>query len=115
MEYAGTFSDNMQDTLMQLEDDSWWFAYRASIITGRMKSFIDQSKLVIDVGGGNGFTSAMASRRGYRMGIVEPSYLGCLHAMKRGMREVLCGAISDETIIDKSIDNILLCDVLEHI
>lgn len=115
-EMAGTaFSDEQQDGLWQLEDESWWFQYRADVIVGLMDAFFDRNKMAIDVGGGNGYTSSIAAKRGYRTGLIEPSPEACRHAKMRGMDEVCCGTVADDTVNDDVMEQVLLLDVLEHI
>ena len=109
------FSDEVQNNLMTLEDDSWWFIYRAIIIIERMNEFFSKNKLTLDIGGGNGYTSSVAKEKGYHIAIIEPNMTACLHAKERGIDGVNCGTVTDETILDKTIEQALLLDVLEHI
>ncbi|MBQ4225981.1 MAG: methyltransferase domain-containing protein [Oscillospiraceae bacterium] len=109
------FSADQQNGLLALEDDSWWFSYRAQVITGKMDQFFDRSKLTLDIGGGNGYTSARAQKEGYRIGLIEPSYSACMNAKHRGIETVCCGSVTDDSIYDSSVDQMLLLDVLEHI
>ena len=112
---ATAFSDEQQDGLMDLEDDSWWFSYRAQVIIDRMDKFFDKSKITVDVGGGNGYTSGKAQKIGYKMGLIEPSFTACKNAKHRKIDTVCCGTVTDDSIYDNSIDQMLLLDVLEHI
>ena len=109
------FSDDQQDGLWDIEDGSWWFQYRADVITGLMDRFFDKDKVTVDVGGGNGYTSSVAGRNGYRTGLIEPSMEACRHALMRGIDEVCCGTVEEDTINDESFEQVLLLDVLEHI
>jgi len=109
------FDDDEQDGLLELEDDSWWFSYRAEVIIKQMDRFFDEDLLTLDIGGGNGYTSGKAQHHGYRMGIIEPSPEACRNALKRGISEVNCGTVTDSSILDESVDQMLLLDVLEHI
>lgn len=108
-------TDRMQDDLMKLEDDSWWFTYRADVITRMMDRYFSKEKMTLDIGGGNGYTSSVASNKGYFMGIIEPSMKACQHARKRGISEVNCGAVTENSVLDESMEQVLLLDVLEHI
>lgn len=109
------FSAEQQDGLWDLEDGSWWFQYRASVIVSAMDRFFDKNQLTLDVGGGNGYTTACAMKAGYEMGLIEPSVEACQNAIKREIPNVNCGVASDESIVDYSINQVLLLDVLEHI
>lgn len=109
------FTDEVQNNLKNLEDGSWWFNYRAEVIIERMNQFFTKNKLTLDIGGGNGYTSSAAKEKGYDIGIIEPNPTACLHAKTRGIDEVYCGTVTNETILDESIAQALLLDVLEHI
>ncbi len=108
------FSDESQEVLFKLEEDSWWFQYRARVITGFMNSFFKKNVLTTDVGGGNGYTTVVASNLGYAMQLLEPSQKACDNAVKRGLR-VTCGMMTEDYPEDGSFRQILLLDVLEHI
>lgn len=109
------FDDAAQDGLLALEDDSWWFSYRADVIIGQMNKYFSIDKLTIDIGGGNGFTSHMAQLKGFRTGVIEPSPKACYNAKMRGLDVVCCGAVTDTSVKDGSVEQMLLLDVLEHI
>ncbi len=109
------FLDTQQDELFNLEDESWWFQYRSSIIVWILKSFFQKGRFIIDIGGGNGYTTCQAKKAGFRMCLVEPSKKACINALNRGLTEVYCGTVDEESILDGSIEQIMLLDVLEHI
>lgn len=109
------FSDQTQNNLMELEDTSWWFIYRAKVITLLMELYFNKDIPTIDVGGGNGYTSSIASKKGFYISLIEPNFSACINAKKRGVNEVNCGAVTDDAVLDKSISQITLLDVLEHI
>ena len=109
------FSDEQQNGLLDLEADSWWFSYRAQVIIDKMDRFFDKLKITLDVGGGNGYTSGKAQKSGYKMGLIEPSFTACKNAKHRKIDTVCCGTVTDDSIYDSSIDQMLLLDVLEHI
>ena len=109
------FDDEQQDGLLDIEETSWWFPYRADVIIDKMNCFFDKSKLTIDVGGGNGYTSSKAKKKGYYTALIEPALSACRHAKQRGIDMVCCGTVTNDSINDNSVDQILLLDVLEHI
>ena len=113
-ERESVFSDEQQKNLYQMEADSWWFQYRANVIINMMMRFFKKDVETIDVGGGNGYTSSRAQEEGYRCVLLEPSWFACKNASERGL-ESCCGVLSDLSIIDGSLEQILLLDVLEHI
>lgn len=109
------FSDETQDLLLSLEDNSWWFIYRADVITDLMDRYFVKDKITIDIGGGNGYTSSVARKKGYYTGLIEPNPIACRHAKERGIDEVNCGAVTEDSVIDGTIEQATLLDVLEHI
>lgn len=107
------FSDEIQDILFQMETNSWWFQYRAKVITGLMSSFFDKKTQTIDVGGGNGYTTAVAKKKGFNMALLEPSERACKNAAKRGI-DAHTGMMTDDYPNDNEYKQVLLLDVLEH-
>lgn len=61
---ATKFSEEEQERLYALEDISWWFRYRAEVITYISRRFLSDSSLVLDVGGGNGYTTLKMQEKG---------------------------------------------------
>ncbi len=110
-----SFSNEMQDDLFDIEDNSWWFSYRGDVIIKLMDRFYVKEKLTLDIGGGNGYTSSRAQKRGYHTGVIEPAFGACCHSRDRGIDEVNCGAVTEESVLDESVEQALLLDVLEHI
>lgn len=108
------FSDDTQNMLFQMEADSWWFQYRAKVIVGLMKKYFDETIKTIDIGGGNGYTTAVAKQKGFNMGLLEPSEGACQNAQKRGI-DAHAGMLTDEYPKDGEYGQVLLLDVLEHI
>lgn len=108
------FSDEEQDILFQLEANSWWFQYRARVITGVMKRYFDPQLKTVDVGGGNGYTTSIAQQMGFSVALLEPSVRACENATKRGI-DAHAGLMTDEYPNDNDFVQVLLLDVLEHI
>lgn len=109
------FLDTQQDELFNLEDDSWWFQYRSSVIVWTLKRFFQKDSLTLDIGGGNGYTTYQAKKAGFRVCLIEPSAAACINALNRGVADVYCGIVDEESIFDESIEQIMVLDVLEHI
>lgn len=109
------FSKEQQDNLYCLEDQSWWFRYRSTVIIKLLDVYFDKEKMTLDIGGGNGYTTLQAMKSGYRVGLIEPSAEACRHAMERGIPHICCGAVDECNMADSSIEQIMLLDVLEHI
>ena len=109
------FSAEQQDDLFSIEDDSWWFNYRANCLISLIKKFVKGS-CVYDIGGGNGFTAAKIQQEtALKCVIVEPCYQACIHAKSRGIESIINTTVNDENFFDNSLENVLLLDVLEHI
>lgn len=111
----GSFSDRVQDGLFALEDTSWWFRYRAGVISLFAEKYLLKNTDIFDVGAGNGYTTMCMQKKGYRMVLLEPSYGACRNAKNRGIQAVVCGALDEKNVKDRCIPQILLLDVLEHI
>ena len=109
------FSDIQQDDLYLVEDVSWWFEYRANIILKMLSCFFVKEKMLLDIGGGNGYTTFRTQEGGFRVTLIEPTLEACNNALKRGVKEIYCGTVDDNSMYDDSVDQILLLDVLEHI
>ncbi len=111
-EEQGVFPAEAQDNLFQLEDRSWWFRIRGLFIKEAAKQFLRKDVMSIDIGGGNGYTTSVLQKSGFKMGLLEPSYEACMNARRRGLDPVICGMVEGK----KELWNqCLLLDVLEHI
>lgn len=108
------YSEKEQRTLFDLEQNSWWFKYRARVIVGLMRRYYNNKVPTIDVGGGNGYTTFVAAQNGFAMELLEPSSSACEHARERGITST-CGMLSDDYPPDSSYGQVLLLDVMEHI
>ena len=108
-------SDDTQNRMFMLEDSSWWFKYRAEVIHSIFEKFMDKEKMTVDIGGGNGFTTKFMEERNAKMALLEPSLHTCKNAKKRGLHNVVCGTLSENDVLDNSIPQAMMLDVLEHI
>lgn len=106
------FSNEMQNNWFDIEDQSWWFKYRADVIEKVSSFFFSHDKLVIDIGGGNGYTTSYLHNKGYNVGLLEPSYQACLNGKKRDIPFIIYGSVEE---LDERYDQFMLLDVLEHI
>ncbi len=113
-EVSGMFSNQLQDRLFALEDQSWWFRYRAGVICMFAAKYLRKDRDIFDVGGGNGYTTMCMQKKGYAVALLEPSYGACINAVNRGIRTVVCGTLDQEHVTDDSVPQFLLLDVLEH-
>lgn len=109
------FSDTEQDDLFGIEDTSWWFKYRARVIERIADKFLKKEECLFDIGGGNGYTTCYLQEAGYDTALLEPSPAACRNAGRRGLRTVICGTLSEDTVKDASIKQVTILDVLEHI
>lgn len=106
------FTDKQQNDLFEKEDSSWWFQYRAKVISKIASQYFDKNVLTIDIGGGNGYTTSIMVGAGFKMGLLEPSYQACLNGKKRDIPYVVNGSVDD---LEDSCCQFTLLDVLEHI
>lgn len=109
------FSADKQNELYSIEDISWWFEYRATIILSFLEKYFDKNKYIVDVGGGNGFTTKYVIANGYEASLIEPSIEACINAKKRGVDNIYCGTLCEKSVDDNCIESMMLLDVLEHI
>ncbi|MCI8779910.1 MAG: class I SAM-dependent methyltransferase [Lachnospiraceae bacterium] len=115
IEISTAFSEEQQNSLLQIEDDSWWFQYRIGIIKYFAKRFFKKSEKVYDIGGGNGYTSIRLQKLLWKVVLIEPSIQGCMNAKKRGVKEVVCCTIDDDCFAEETTRQVVCLDVLEHI
>lgn len=111
---AISYPEEGNQECFQLEDNSFWFRHRNNCIAALVEKF-SKDEVFFDIGGGNGFFSAMLQQKGFESVLVEPGIAGCVNAKKRGVESVICSTLSDAKFEKNSIDNIGLFDVVEHI
>ena len=109
---ASAFSQEMQDVLFATEDTSWWFQYRAQVLIDMAERYFFRKAEILDIGGGNGYTTSRMQKAGFQTALLEPSYEACRHAKVRGIPRVFCGTLNE---FEESISQCMLLDVLEHI
>jgi SAM-dependent methyltransferase len=113
-EISTSYTPTMQDHYFDVENTSWWFIYRSKVVVQTVKKFFKNSPIV-DIGGGNGYTTKVLQDEGYEMVLLEPSYQACLNAKKRGITNIICGTLNDEDYNENSIAACCMLDVMEHI
>lgn len=102
------------NSCFDIEDQSFWFKYRNSIICEAVKKFSIDGP-IFDVGGGNGFVTNYLCNNGFETVLVEPGIDGCLNGMKRGLKNIVNSIFDTAHFYSNSIPNIGIFDVLEHI
>jgi len=110
-----SFTPEMQDNLFDIEDKSWWFQFRGNLIKTTAKKFFDSHTTIYDIGGGNGYTTAILQDEEYEVVLLEPAVSACLNAQKRGIKNIVHGTLNEDDFLDHSLENICMLDVLEHI
>lgn len=106
------FTDEMQNDLFEIEDRSWWFQYRAKLLSILAGKYFRKQVVTYDIGGGNGYTTHYLQQEGYEMALVEPTVDACNNGRKRGLKRVICGTVDD---LQEKVEQITCLDVLEHI
>jgi hypothetical protein len=102
------------DACYAIEDQSFWFRHRNRVITETVRRYpIDGA--FVDVGGGNGFVARALVDIGIPTVLVEPSRSGALHALDRGLDNVICATVDAAGFVARSFGAAGLFDVLEHI
>ncbi|MBB6184221.1 class I SAM-dependent methyltransferase [Oleiagrimonas soli] len=110
-----SYPENGHATCFQIENDSFWFNHRNTCIEHVIQNHPFEGAL-LDIGGGNGFVSAMLQARGYEVVLLEPGYEGAFNARtKRGVNHVLCATLEECGFAPSSFGAIGLFDVIEHI
>jgi len=110
-----SYPEEGNSTCFELEDNSFWFKHRNSVIIEVLKNFPPQSGPFFDVGGGNGFVASAIQRNGLPVILVEPGKTGIQNAKKRGIINLVSSSLGDLQINESSISAVGLFDVLEHI
>jgi ubiquinone/menaquinone biosynthesis C-methylase UbiE len=108
-----SFPDGAHTDLAAIEDASYWFAHRNSVITSVIKRYT-RSGPFLDIGGGNGFVSVALRAAGLESIVVEPGEAGAAIAHKRG-NAVIQAPFQTLPLADGTIPAAGMFDVLEHI
>lgn len=65
-EVSGMFSNQLQDRLFALEDQSWWFRYRAGVICMFAAKYLRKDRDIFDVGGGTAIRLCVCRKKDTR-------------------------------------------------
>ena len=109
-----SYPEGANQAFFDIEEKSFWFNHRNNCILSVINKYA-KTKLLFDIGGGNGYTALSLQKNGINTVIVEPEIDGVLNSQKRGIKNLICSTFSDAEFIDNSIPNIGIFDVLEHI
>jgi SAM-dependent methyltransferase len=100
--------------LVSVEDDSFWFVHRRNCIIEMVRRFPPE-KMIVDVGGGNGFTAIGLKDAGFNVVLLEPGMKAAMNAYKRGITQIIRSTVEHARFDPHSIPAIGIFDVLEHI
>jgi SAM-dependent methyltransferase len=111
---AISYPEQGNDICYQIEENSFWFNHRNSVIVHTIKNY-PPNGCIFDIGGGNGFVTKSIKESGFDTFLVEPGIQGIENAKKRGIINLLCSTLEDAQFNKDSIPAIGIFDVLEHI
>ncbi len=114
-DFASVYSKEQHNRWARIEDTSWWYRYRGEVVRSLLDLFFDKNCELLDVGGGNGYATRIAQSEGYNVAILEPSEEGCINAKRRGIKNIYCGFLDDNSVLNEMTDQVMILDVLEHI
>lgn len=112
---AVAYPEDGSDTAFALEDTSYWFAHRNRVIVDAIRRVAPPPRLVLDIGGGNGFVTRALVQEGYPSVMLEPSAAGAANARSRGLTNVISAAFQPSLFRPGQIEIAGLFDVIEHI
>jgi SAM-dependent methyltransferase len=100
----------------QVEERSFWFQHRNTILVSVMRRLPPPTGLVFDIGGGNGFVSRALQDAGWVATVVEPGPVGAANARRAsGVSNVVCARLEDVGFSRSSLPAVGLFDVVEHV
>ncbi|MEI6534071.1 MAG: class I SAM-dependent methyltransferase [Verrucomicrobiaceae bacterium] len=108
-----SYPEDGNETCLQVEDGSYWFAHRNRCILAAMQHFPPQGT-VYDIGGGNGFVAQGMQNAGHDVVLVEPGS-GARNAVRRGVKKVIWATLADAGLQAQSMPAAGAFDVVEHI
>ena len=113
-EVLNRFPDSGVELFHAVDDESFWFAHRNTVIATLLDRF-GNGTVMLEVGSGSGVVAAELTERGYDVAAVEPIATGAQMAAERGVRLSVCGDLQSLHLPDGSIPNVGLFDVIEHL
>lgn len=105
------------DLHARLEDHHWWFRARREIVLAMLRRQLppSPSKFVVEIGCGTGGNLRLLSQHYSTMGVEIDPYAARLAAQRAGC-EIRCGDLSTiRQFTDRTLDAVLMLDVLEHV
>jgi 2-polyprenyl-3-methyl-5-hydroxy-6-metoxy-1,4-benzoquinol methylase len=111
---AISYPGDGNDLCFQIEEDSFWFNHRNSVINSLVNKFSPQG-CIFDIGGGNGFVTKSIGNCGFETVLVEPGIQGIKNARARGIKNLLCSTLEGAQFRNACMPAIGIFDVLEHI
>ncbi len=108
-----SYPDDGNNSCFQIEDKSFWFRHRNNCISELVKQF-HKSGTFFDIGGGNGFVAKAIQDLEIDTVLVEPGDKGCINAINRKIKNVVCSTVEDAGFPENSMQSIGVFDVVEH-
>jgi len=111
-----SYPDVGNDDSFLLEDYSFWFNYRNSIIESVIKQYPFDGDFA-DIGGGNGYQlmKIKSNNENNSNILIEPGYRGCLNARKRKLDCIYNMTFEEFDFSTFNIKGVSFFDVIEHI
>jgi hypothetical protein len=109
-----SYPDWGNEACFVVEASSFWFRHRNDCILKVLESY-PPGEAFFDVGGGNGFVAKAIQDAGIDAVLVEPGLVGVRNAVRRGVRQTLCGTLEQAGFLHDCIPSVGLFDVIEHI
>jgi SAM-dependent methyltransferase len=96
----------------EVGDTYWWYRARREIIAGIIKNRLPPGARIIDVGCGNGATTALLRDLGYHSAGADISSIALDACTRRGLDVI---DLRERPLLECSADCVILGDVLEHV
>lgn len=81
------FPEGGHDLYEAIENDSFWFKHRRSVILSLFEKYVTRRSAIADVGGGTGFI-ARALQENYSCTLIEPGQKACFLAEKGSVTNI---------------------------
>jgi hypothetical protein len=109
-----SYPEHGNEMCFEIEDKSYWFVHRNKVLEHIIQSYCD-GKSFFDVGGGNGYVTKALQDLGIDAYLIEPGIQGIKNAENRGIKNLINSSLQDCNFKSRTICNIGLFDVLEHV